>query len=727
MELSLASNNRRLWCLFLAVLLIGLALPANAVLQFDVFPGYDSNVRQAHWYPVTFEIKNDGPTFAGFIEIDATQMNRRQSRRVPIELPTGTLKRVTIPVFSSARYDSWNAQLLNERGKILERREFSFQNIKQKLHNATLVGSLARTSGGVPVFPAIKRNQQELQPAAARILPTLFPDNPIALDGLQSIYLSSERALELKVPQVQALLAWLQDGGHLILGVEQISDVKATPWLRELSPVQFASVTKVKTQNVFQRWLHYETMDAAEEETLSPVQLKNSKSKMPPTKVGALWTAAGTNIVTDSAFEGGEIEVATGPVLRGRVLASVDGVPLAVESRQGRGKITTLAFSPERQPFVGWNNRPWFWAMLTDVPARFYENSDVNEWGWSVDGLFGAMIESKQVRKLPLGWLVLLLLAYLIVIGPVDQYWLKKTNRQMLTWVTFPCYVVFFSGLIYFIGFQLRAGESEWNELNIVDVYENGDNAILRGHTFASIYSPANQRYPLESPQFIASLRGEYLANWGNGEETSQATVTCIGNKFAAEIFVPVWTSQLYVNDWWQPVDAKPVSVTFLDGEKKTVRVANNLNRKLTEARVCVNAKMYTLGELPPNGSKDFVLDEKTAQPVRDFVRNNGADFGTALERRRQTFGNEEWKRVWNLPLASMAASFITQLDEDQGSRKYIPQGGLDLSDSANGGDVVLLAWDGGQSLTEPINRFKTKRNTKNTLLRVTVPRSSEL
>ena len=38
--------------------------------------------------------------------------------------------------------------------------------------------------------------------------------------------------------------------------------------------------------------------------------------------------------------------------------------------------------------------------------------------GLSMDGVFGALIDSRQVRKLPVEWLLLLLLVYLIVIGP---------------------------------------------------------------------------------------------------------------------------------------------------------------------------------------------------------------------------------------------------------------------------------------------------------------------
>ena len=82
----------------------------------------------------------------------------------------------------------------------------------------------------------------------------------------------------------------------------------------------------------------------------------------------------------------------------------------------------------------------WFWAKLAEIPlARLTSGANpVNMARQSSDGIFGSMIDSKQVRKLPLAWLLALLAAYLAVIGPLDQYWLKKINRQMLTWITFP-------------------------------------------------------------------------------------------------------------------------------------------------------------------------------------------------------------------------------------------------------------------------------------------------
>src|SRR5215472_12843868 len=105
---------------FLLIALIGLAVtPARAVLQFDVFLGYDGVVPEASWFPVVCEIKNDGPAFTGTVEINGGNYNPGQTWREVVELPTGTLKRIYIPVFCTSRNSgSWDARLLDERGKV---------------------------------------------------------------------------------------------------------------------------------------------------------------------------------------------------------------------------------------------------------------------------------------------------------------------------------------------------------------------------------------------------------------------------------------------------------------------------------------------------------------------------------------------------------------------------------------------------------------------------------
>src|SRR5205807_2211257 len=85
------------------------------------FLGYDGVVSEACWLPVTCELKNDGPTFIGTIELTPGNNNlgSGQTVRTTVELPTGTLKRLTFPLFSTSRsYSSWDLKLLDERGRV---------------------------------------------------------------------------------------------------------------------------------------------------------------------------------------------------------------------------------------------------------------------------------------------------------------------------------------------------------------------------------------------------------------------------------------------------------------------------------------------------------------------------------------------------------------------------------------------------------------------------------
>jgi hypothetical protein len=421
-----------------------------------------------------------------------------------------------------------------------------------------------------------------------------------------------------------------------------------------------------------------------------------------------------------------ELQVATGTLRDGRVLLASQGLPLIVSANRGRGQITALLFSPEREPVRSWKHLPAFWTRLADVPLYLYttENPQMANWGGgaSSDGIFGAMIDSNQVHKLPVEWLLLLLIVYLVVIGPLDQLWLKRIGRPMLTWITFPCYVVFFSLLIYFIGYKLRSGESEWNELHICDVLLNGERAELRGRTYASIYSPSNQKYSLQSQQKFATLRGEFFG-WGGGQSSERANIVQNGDSFKAEIFVPVWTSQLFVSDWWQPATA-PLNLNVTpDGDARwKISVDNRTDQKLGNLRLALENQIYTLGDLPPKTTKTFAVSRGEGTPLKDFVYRYGQGFQNAVNSRQQAFGATERGRIADLPNSSVAASFISLLARQENYMgNFISPAGLDVAPVLERGNAVLFAWVPDYSPIKQMHQFSPRRFHRNTLWRMAV------
>src|SRR5437879_2383245 len=154
----------------------GESAPAN--LQFDVFLGYDGLVPEATWFPVQCEVKNDGPAFTGIIEVAPGNANPGQVRRTVVELPTGTLKRLSIPMFCSSGYPSWDVRLLDERGKV--RAEQNGLRARKLLGaNTPIIGALPRTSGGTPSVRPILPQGSQMQPSAARFQSSIVPDNPL--------------------------------------------------------------------------------------------------------------------------------------------------------------------------------------------------------------------------------------------------------------------------------------------------------------------------------------------------------------------------------------------------------------------------------------------------------------------------------------------------------------------------------------------------------------------
>src|SRR5262249_30447674 len=304
--------------------------------------------------PVAFEVQNDGPSFAATVEISPGQFNQGQSRLTTVELPTGTMKRFVIPVYSASRFNyNWNARLLDERGKV-RAEAIGLRTRRQYQLQGVLAGAVARTASGLPTFPETKSRQSDLKPEVARLQTPLFPDSPIALEGLDVIYLNSEKALELRVPQVTALLAWLHAGGHLVVGVEQVTHVNGNEWLRQLIRAELTGMTVAQKHSEIQEWLRtqrsYRVIPANRRgtgnQTFDPIDLFG-------------------NLADDPKFEEQALEVTVVGARRDTgVLMGSEAAPLALTAKRGRGELTVLLFSPEREPFQSWKNRSYFWAKM---------------------------------------------------------------------------------------------------------------------------------------------------------------------------------------------------------------------------------------------------------------------------------------------------------------------------------------------------------------------------
>ncbi len=693
-----------MWALFLGWLPV-----AQGKVQFDVVPGYDTLVRAGAWYPVTIEVFNDGPSFEAVVELSGGQFGNVLTR-VPVELPTHTKKRFAVPLFcTSQNFLSVDGRLLDSRGRVQDERQG--QRVTLVGWDVPLLGSLPGNFSGTPSFPVPERlARPEGQPKVARLQAEMLPDSSIAWEGLNSLYLNTARALELKEPQVQALLAWLETGGQLIVVVDQPNDLNSLPWLRDRLPADVRGTIATRLGPDLHRWL-----------TRSDWRPQFAFRVADPALA-----AAYSSLTAEVTMETTDIPFLDLRLREGEAVRSAEGQPWLVSAARGRGEVVLLGVNPEREPLKSWKHRPWFWARLCGVPARFLEPTDFDSrldfrGGRGLDGLFGAMVETRQIRKLPIGVLLLLLLVYLAVIGPFDQWWLKKINRPMLTWITFPIYVLLFSGLIYFIGYKLRAGQTEWNELQVVDILprEGDTQAMLRGRTFGGLYSPANATYQLVNPASEAAIRPEFKSLFGGSSDPGRLTVTWGAPPLEADVFVPVWTSSLNVSEWVEH-DEAPLVARRLASDR--FEVENRSRQTLGPLWIVSGLRVTSLPELRPGARVEVDLS-RSSESLTDLMARRQAQFTAAVSQRDTTFGSGDRQYIDDWAEAAMAASFPSLLGpESRGNQAYIWPAGFDLSSGLRRGSAVLLAWLPDTGVTPSLNQFSAPRHRRGALLRLEVP-----
>ena len=713
---------------------------AQTRIRFDVAAGFGAPIggmgggilRQNNWNPVMCEIFNPSDGFTGLVEITDSSPNTRQ---FVLDLPNNTLKRITIPHFMKDSFGRMSVGLYRHdpdssggKGALVDRKDL--RNFEVVEWRSVLMGALADMRERT-MFPEPQGSDARMAnqyPRSVRIQPALFPDSAISLEGLSSLYLSSARALDLTPEQQTALISWLELGGHLILSVDNPTDVTATDWLRDLTPFRPESVGSIPArtaQEAFRSWLKDSREGVLPDATPSRYRGRGRQTQYDYSRLDD-WK--------DADFEDDEeapLSVVTGRTDGARVLLEAgEGIPLILSAAVKRGEVTVLAFNPGERPFRSWENRPWFWAKINRLSIdSFKERREYTS--WNVDGILCSLVETGQIQKMPYEWLLLLLVVYLLVIGPVDYLVLKKLNRQMLTWITFPSYVILFSVLIYYIGYYLRAGVAEWNELHIVDVVEGDGSDTLRGRSWLGIYSPGNDDYPVSSSLPEVHLRPEI----GGNEDQGKSRTRISGAGLEAELSVPIWINQFYVADWIHhgpsPFAARLKSRE--GGSRITLELENRGTGPIGDVHVVYRGQVYQGMNIRIGPGETVTRTFGSRGHISGYAQGEG--YEEVMQSRQRELG-----RTHRLPGGvsknASIASFISMVTSRSPIRSgrvpgttgfrmsdsgFAYPSGMDLAALDNRNDMVVMAYYLDYSLVDPLNAFEVTRNSRHTLVRLSL------
>ena len=302
-----------------------------------------------------------------------------------------------------------------------------------------------RIVGNLDLLP----NQNQVAPAIVTLTPDDLPERVEAWAAIDRIVWQDVDSERLSTPQRDALRGWIAGGGRLV-----IAGGTAGPKTLSAFPDSLLPYRPVVTTDV------------------PAASLSGILGQIPPDATA--------------------LPALSGSMIGGRTLAAVGDQVVAAERPYGSGSVTLIGFDPTVDWIAKTDTSGSLWRRL--LPARTSGGLTFSDDSMLVN----AVSQLPTLALPPITGLLALLVAYIVLIGPINYLVLKRLDRREWAWVTMPILIVVFAAGAYAYGAVLRGSDVIVNEIAIV----RGAPGATEGsaQAYLGVFSPIAQRLPGQRP-----------------------------------------------------------------------------------------------------------------------------------------------------------------------------------------------------------------------------------
>ncbi len=291
--------------------------------------------------------------------------------------------------------------------------------------------------------------------------------------------------------------------------------------------------------------------------------------------------------------------------------------PLVVQTSYGLGRVTFVAFDLDRPPFDAWPARAAFWEwLLESAGSRLPSGSE-----HGVDGLAGDQ-EDRYLTRLQnnleffegvpivsFGWVALLILLYILVIGPIEYLVLKRLLKRLeLTWLTFPIIVGATCLLAYLAAFDLKGHQLRINKIDLVDIDLREQR--VSGQTWFTLFSPRIQNYTIGVEPIVAQTKpADILVSWHGAARGSRQslfrrayTYHISADAYAnglEQVPIQIWSTKSFTARWATATDGPLIESTLRIAEADPNEITGSITNRLPLA-VLVDAQLIYRDRVVP-------------------------------------------------------------------------------------------------------------------------------
>jgi hypothetical protein len=481
----MAAAARRLSAsLGLAVAVAGAALllgageaSAAGPLLITAHAGYGDVVKAQAWMPLSITVTNSGPEVDGTLVVQSLVGARPPepwpaSYQRSLVIGTGATKHFRIYLSEEVAGLTVSVRIVRD-GRIL-----ASQDAAATRAASTLVGVLSDDSTALDDFAAV--HPGGVTATVVHLGLADLADSAIPLRAFDLLAVDDIATGPLDAAQRAAMVDYVHQGGSLLVGT-------GAAWQRTLAGL--------------------------------PAELL-------PMRLDGLDT-----LVSSPALAGSSpVQVATGQLLAGTAWLADGARPLLVESSVGAGTVTMAAFDWAQEPIASWSGTqpllrqliarmafgsqsgPGYAASMGGIPAPFGGfGSGQGGSLYQRSGTISSVLGSLPALDLPSLLLTgLVVLVYVILIGPVNFLVLGALHRRALSWITLPLIAVLVAAGAYG-GAILTKGQSiQTNQVAILHLEPGSDRAYQETYTGVLTPTRGDYRVGLGQPMLVSPISAYY-------------------------------------------------------------------------------------------------------------------------------------------------------------------------------------------------------------------------
>ena len=546
----------------------GAQAAANPV-SITVNVGYTGFVKSQQWMPVTVDITNKGQDVTGTLEV-TTGSNTNGPPigsviyEAHVSVPSGATKHLKTYLVEDQAPATVSARIV-QNGRVV-----ASADGQAGTPATVLIGVLSDLPTALDNFAAV--HPGGLAASVAHLSLDQVGDSPIILRAFDLLAIDDFATDSLTSAQRGAITDYVQNGGALLLGT-------GASWRKTLAGVS---------------------------STILPINLDGTTT---------LDSAAATDHLAG-------VEIATGTVAPGSSTWLADGLrPLITEKLVGGGIVTVAAFDWNREPVAGSTEAD---ALLRQVLVRTLFSAGAGQGmfftkgGGFGSGGTGSTAErsnavSQALASLPaldlpsLLVIGVLVLAYVLFVGPINYFVLRALNHRALAWVTVPLIAIVASAGAFGTGLFTKGRSVQTNQVSVIHLEPGWDHAYVE--SYLGLVTPTRGDYQVSLAR-STSLIGPIFNNSGYGGPSPDLIRVGLD---ANSVMLPNMTAFVLRGFASEGVVDTPKLVAtarFVNG-KLTGTVRNDTTTSFTDLVVLAGDGYELLKALAPGASATFEVTPK--------------------------------------------------------------------------------------------------------------------